>query len=221
MKRPQSPDAVHSSILRWWERRGKAVVMEALQGTKNNIRQDDFRAVYAAHAIYQDAFIVTPPNRRAVLQSFALIHRFWDIQVKHLGSPLYSKNNDALAEADPTTEAIVQVPYTLEQRLKLGTWLPWSTYRGYIQLHLAEQNNCKLEDDTAKNLTSWKDDWKIVKHDDRTLLPWSNEKFSTVVALTDVLGYIPFFQYFRIAHGKIVHMLANHKTEDCNPSNNF
>ncbi|KAG7348038.1 hypothetical protein IV203_016743 [Nitzschia inconspicua] len=202
-----SSAALQSSIFRWWENCGEPVIRRALAGTL-----EDAADVYASDAVNQDAFIITPSDRRAVLRSFALIGRFWDINMLSLEKPTIkeasnipfttSNAKQIRTSGLPPFTAVATIRYTFSQRLKSLSWLPWlSHYHGFIRLYLQKRSSKPCHNN----------DWKIVHHDDRILLTrngYDKDCIATTTTLTDVLDSILFFQHFRIAHGRVVHKLA-------------
>ena len=201
--------ATRQSILSWWEERGEPVVRQALVGESfvhegSSRLWKDLRTVYAHDAVYQDAFIVTPPSILAVYQSFVLIGSFWDVRVESLGPARVLQPASSVSKHDAT----LRIPYSLSQRAKILQWLPWwHHYAGYIDLHL--QQDC--QGSTVNPLL----EWKIKKHDDRMLvtLPWSKAPTN----MTDCLTSIPLvgivFQSFREFHGRAVQALAARRFE--------
>jgi hypothetical protein len=202
-------------IFSWWEQKGETVIRHALHGGSfskqfkgepvSSLSLHDFQAVYALDAVYQDAFVVTPPDRLVVFQSFFLIGSFWDVRVESLGPPQVQMLREATSAVSDSA-ANLRVPYILAQRSKLMRWTPWwHTYSGYIDLYLQQER-----DENNDNSQQHPTNWKIKEHDDRIdfALPWSD----TPTNMTDFLISFPlfgaFFHAFREYHGKAVDAMA-------------
>lgn len=198
---------IRHSVLQWWEHRGEKALRQSMQGFYGQLAPNTsfLPQAYAPNSIYEDAFIVTPPDRKALIQSFLLIGRFWDIQIVSLERPSIKGERHATKEK-MTDTATIHVEYTVSQRLKLLRCLPPSlfqhTYDGYVRL--------QLQNEASHKNAPIMDNWEILRHEDYIFLPWKSavpgEEHRTT--LTEMTSYTPFFHHFRIAHGKLVHKWA-------------
>ena len=179
----------------WWESHGNGVRNLLESGTNRSdvgiindhakLSKAQFERTYASDAIYQDLFIDSPPCRKTLELSFALINRFWSIQIIKWNPPILMSTLEdykSVLESDSSNEVskslsgslFLRVPYTAKQRPRLfliptSFWNKFPDlkeivsfqYEGWIDLHIRP---------TAVSIDSSPDgssSWKVYRHDDR------------------------------------------------------
>ena len=190
----------------WWKSHGDVVrnLLESDRKSSNVGIIDDhagmaiskahFEETYTSDAVYQDLFIDSPPCRKTLKLSFALINRFWDIKITKWNPPilmstleddqitLESESSDSMGKvASLSNSLFLRVPYAANQRPRLS-FLPmtfWNKvpkmkeiisfqYEGWIDLYVRPT---AVSSDASPDESS---SWKIYRHDDRVRLDLPN-----------------------------------------------